>query len=106
MSPNTQAKLLRTLGMALLWAQSKDRDLDADLSIGGFLNMSDVEKLGDFLSLFAEEQERRCKAPDQRIGRAVVRLESFRPDHRDLKLVRADIGNEEIATRISRWHPG
>lgn len=102
MSPNTQAKLLRTLGLAFLWAQSKDRDLDADLSVGGFLDMSDVEELADFLSLSSEEQLRRCNAPGQRIGRTVVRLESFRPNHCELKAVRTDVGNEEIATRI-RW---
>jgi hypothetical protein len=44
MSPNTQAKILRTLGMALLWAQSKGRDLDVDLSVGSFLDISDVEE--------------------------------------------------------------
>ncbi len=101
-SPNTQAKVLRTIGMAILWARSRGRDLDNDLTNGDFLSVSDVEDLADFLSLTAEEQERRRGRSEGPLVRDAIKLESVRPDHRRLRVANSAVDNAEIATRV-RW---
>ena len=75
MSPNTQAKVLRTLGMATLWARCLGRNLDVDLSNGDFLSVSDVENLADFLSLTAEQQELRCGRTEKNRRTNIISLE-------------------------------
>lgn len=102
MSPNTQAKVLRTLGMATLWARCLGRNLDVDLSNGDFLSVSDVENLADFLSLTAEQQELRCGRSEKNRRTNIISLESSRPDHRRLAAKRAAVDNAEIASRV-RW---
>lgn len=101
-SPNTRAKILRTLGMAVFWARSQGRDIDEDLTLGNFLSMADVEDLADYLSLTAEEQERRGGLSAELSPSKIISLEAFRPDHRHLEVKRAEVDNAEIATRV-RW---
>lgn len=88
--------------MVILWASNRGRNLDVDLSNGNFLSVSDVESLADFLSLTAEEQERRCGRPEKNPRPNSISLESFRPDHRCLAVKRAAMDNAEIASRV-RW---
>lgn len=101
-SPNTRVKVLRTLGVAVLWARSRGRDLDTDLTIGNFLSLADVEDLVDYLGLTAEEQERRGDSAQKRQASNVTHLEAVRPDHRDLAVQRPEVDNAEIASRV-RW---
>src|SRR5271156_5788465 len=56
-SVNTAEKVLRSLGMANMWAAARGRDLDYDLSVGTFVSLADVEELAGFLRLSAADQE-------------------------------------------------
>lgn len=104
-SANTCVKVLRSLGMARMWAASLGRDLDNDLRSGAFLSMNDVETLADFLSLSAADQLSRVsatRAPAQASSN-LVRLEDVRPDHRMLaKAEEKGADPVEVAARI-RW---
>ncbi|MBL6079991.1 site-specific integrase [Belnapia sp. T18] len=107
-SPNTVVKVLRTLGMARMWAGVLGRDLDHDLRQGNFLSIEDVESLADFLCLTAVGQvewaARAARTHTSRPERQrVVRLEDARPDPRRLERSVPPVTNPaEIATRV-RW---
>ncbi len=103
-APNTTAKVLRTLGMAVMWAESKGRDLDHELTQGAFLSMEDAEDLADFLGLSAADQERRAlRSGASSHSPKMVRLEAVRPHPRKLqRSERTQVNALEVATRI-RW---
>lgn len=104
-SVNTCVKVLRSLGMARMWAASLGRDIDEDLRSGAFLSMNDAEALADFLSLSAADQSARAsaaRAPAQAPSN-LVRLEDMRPNHRTLAEVEEKAAAPvEVASRI-RW---
>ena len=103
-SVNTSAKVLRSLGMARLWAASVGRDLDADLATGPFLSVGDADLLADFLRATAADQTDWARDEERPTPHSrVARLEDYRPDHRSLKAPRAKAANPvEAAARI-RW---
>ncbi|WP_287786725.1 tyrosine-type recombinase/integrase [Acidiphilium sp.] len=104
-SVNTCVRVLRSLGMARMWAASLGRDLDEDLRSGAFLSMNDAEALADFLSLSAADQSVRAttaRAPAQEHSK-VVCLEDVRPNHRKLAGAKEKAADPvESAARI-RW---
>lgn len=55
-SPHTIDKVLRAIGLAKMWAETRGRDLDHDLSEGSLLDASDVIDLVRFLGLPTAEQ--------------------------------------------------
>ncbi|MDE1150500.1 MAG: site-specific integrase [Azospirillaceae bacterium] len=111
-SPNTTVKVLRTLGLLRTWANALGRDVDHDLTVGQFLSVEDVESLASFLGLPAREQEEWAEQQRRPIKKSnVVRLESYRPDPKDLADVEGVVINTfEVATRIKwvaayiEWH--
>ena len=79
-SPNTIVKVLRSIGLAQMWAAMNGRDLDEDLYAGPFLSVVDADDLASFLGLVTEEQERRYMQGLDRTSPApskVVRLEEL-----------------------------
>ena len=102
-SPNTSVKVLRSLGLARMWAEARGRDLDIDLSYGRFLSVQDADDLADFLRLNSGEQLRVLEDAKKRaVVSKVVRLETVRPDPRAAKRNLRPITNQEIANRL-RW---
>lgn len=103
-SANTSIKVLRTLGMAQMWARINRRNLDHDLTLGDFLSVEDAESLVDFLGLCADDQEQRAREAERPVRVPnLVRLESVRPHPRASKVVpRRRVNNVEIANRV-RW---
>lgn len=104
-SANTSVKVLRSLGMAQMWAEAHGRDLDHDLRVGDFLSIQDVEELANFLRLTATDQEAwaaRVATPPSGMPN-VLRLEDFRPDPGHLsKSEQKENDPVEAAARI-RW---
>lgn len=105
-SPNTIARVLRTLGMAMMWAESKGRDLDVELVEGAFLSVRDADDLASFLGLSAAEQEMKhagSSAPATSRKSNLFRLEVYRPHPADLTgtIVRR-VSDEDLGARI-RW---
>jgi integrase len=104
-SVNTSVKVLRSLGMAMAWAASLGRDLDADLASGPFLSLSDADLLADHLRLSVSEQNTRLVDNARRNASAprVTSLESFRP-HQKALAKKASVAAHpvEVASRI-RW---
>lgn len=104
-SVNTCVRVLRSLGMARMWAASLGRDLDDDLCSGPFLSMEDVESLADFLALSAAGQSAHVlEVRAAALKRSkVVHLEDVRPDHRSLSESQEMTADPvEAAARI-RW---
>jgi len=103
-SPNTCVKVLRTLGMARMWAASQGRDLDQDLRHGGFLTLGNVESLADYLSLSASAQQRRTvSAAPSAMPPNITRLEDLRPsDHSLPQSGQRGASPVEVAARL-RW---
>lgn len=104
-SVNTSAKVLRTLGMAGMWARACGRDLDRALHQGDFLSIEQAEDLADFLRLSAEGQlasaERRRSKPTPPSN--VVRLEAVRPNPRAPKPTDAKVCDPAEAAARIRW---
>ena len=102
---DTRKKVLRSIGMARMWAASLARNLDDELSSGHFLSTQDVSQLADFLSLNAATQESRFaenRAIAGSAGRA-RRLEDLRPDSRKLSGTCEKAAHpDEVGNRI-RW---
>jgi integrase len=104
-SVNTTVKVLRSIGMAMVWAASMGRELDADLTSGPFLSLNDAELLADHLRHSASGQNERLNASTLRSATTsrVALLESFRPDHKTLSRKTSGAANPvEVAARI-RW---
>jgi integrase len=102
---DTRKKVLRSIGMARMWAASLSRNLDDELSFGPFLSTQDVPSLADFLGLNAATQESRFtenRAVAESSGTA-RRLEDLRPDRRRLLGTREKAAHpDEVGNRI-RW---
>lgn len=105
-STNTTARVLRALGMAIMWAECKNRDFDRDLSDGVFISVHDADDLAGFLGLSAADQESRYAAsskPAPRQKSNVLRLEAYRPDPRGLTAPAVGrVSSEDVGARI-RW---
>lgn len=107
-SPNTCEKVLRSIGMAIMWGDSVGRSLDRDLAEGQFLTYSEADDLARFLSLSAREQKAECQAslaPATRNRGPVLNLEAFRPspiDHDEEGGVRQTVPDQEFGNRL-RW---
>lgn len=105
-SPNTCEKVLRSIGMAIMWGDSVGRSLDQDLADGQFLTYSEADDLARFLSLSAREQIAECQAslaPTKRKRGTVLNLEAFRPNPSDPKEeVGRTVPDQEFANRL-RW---
>ncbi|MES1991587.1 MAG: site-specific integrase [Pseudomonadota bacterium] len=105
-SPNTTARVLRSIGMAIMWAESKAIDFDRRLVEENFISVSDVDDLVHFLGLTAAEQvaryaERLKVAPSARSK--VVNLETYRPHPRGNSAAEVNIvSSMEVGARI-RW---
>ena len=102
---DTRKKVLRSIGMARMWAASLSRNFDDELSFGHFLSPQDVPLLADFLCLNAATQESRFaenRAIAVPAGRA-RRLEDLRPDSRRLLGTHDKAAHpDEVGNRI-RW---
>lgn len=105
-SPNTAARVLRSVGMALMWAETKCRDLDDDLVDGRFISVQDADDLASFLGLAAADQETKLTAslrPTSEKRAGVVTLEAYRPHPRNLDASQAlSVSTEDVGARI-RW---
>jgi integrase len=105
-SPNTCDKVLRSIGMAIMWGDSVGRSLDQDLADGQFLTYSEADDLARFLSLSAREQIAECQAslaPTKRKRGTVLNLEAFRPNPSDPKEEAGrTVPDQEFANRL-RW---
>jgi integrase len=107
-SPNTTEKVLRSLGMATIWAAGRGRNLDEELSAGRFLDAADIIDLARFLSLSSADQtvEYRAVLP----GTVIAPIRSAKPQgklKRDAGSGKAehsydDVPAEEVGKRI-RW---
>jgi len=56
LAANTQVQVLRSVGMAHMWAASEFRDLDKELVDGSILSADDISRLSGFLALNARSQ--------------------------------------------------
>ena len=103
---NTTARVLRAVGMAMMWAECNKRDLDRDLVEGRFISVIDADDLASFLGLAAAEQEAKHAAhlqPGPQQQSQVLRLEAYRPHPRTLAAPIADsLSAEDVGARI-RW---
>lgn len=106
-SPNTIARVLRTLGMAIMWAETKARDLDQDLATGQFFSVLDANDLASFLKLTAAEQEAAHTNASAALSHhrrpSIIGLEAFRPHPRDLSRPEPDAVSAEDAGARIRW---
>lgn len=102
-SVNTSLKVLRSIGMARLWAEKLGRDFDQELRAGGFLSLQDAEALVDFLRLTAEAQsEFKTLAPQTEPAVSVVPLERLLPKRKSLAQEAQVAAPQEVASRV-RW---
>ncbi|CAH0292094.1 Tyrosine recombinase XerC [Pseudomonas sp. Bi70] len=99
-SPETIKKVLRTLGMAYLWASARKLDLHAAISSEAFLSIEQCEDLALFLRLDRASQDRELAMSLEELPSRVVRLEQVRGGfhHRALELTSCSA--EEGAYRI------
>ncbi len=74
----TIEKVLRTLGMAYLWAANRQIDLDQALRSESFLSIEQCEDLAFFLRLDRAAQDQLVKQSLQPSSRKIVRLEQVR----------------------------
>ena len=103
-SPNTQERVLRSMGRARAWASSKGRALD-EWVCGTFLNDSDVESLADWLRLSTDEQAAKleqAQSPKRRHFK-VHSLESMRPSPRAIEKHPTEGASAEDAAARIRW---
>jgi integrase len=111
-SPNTRESVLRAIGMARAWADSRGRDLDYDLRWGQFLNLDDIEALADHLTLSAGAQAAANTVASTiwQSKRKAAKLEHFRPNPTTLAKVAAGIKPDSAFSRIKwvamyvEWH--
>lgn len=105
-SPNTCEKVLRSIGMAIMWAESGGQNLDWKLAEGDFLTYTEADDLARFLGLSVEEQEQeRRPAPttSERRGSVVMKLEAFRPQPTNPdKEPKRPVSDQELSSRL-RW---
>lgn len=101
-SPNTMEKVLRSAGMAILWAETRGRDLDQDLSAGPFLEPADVVDLARFLSLSAADQMADYQAGRAKSGVTTLRNARQKRTGEDDPEPYASVPAEEVGKRI-RW---
>lgn len=103
---NTVAKVLRSIGLSLMWAESIGRDLDHELAHGHFIGVQDADDLAAFLGLTAVDQ---IEAYQSQGGRKspgppkVIKLESYRSSSAALaKQPSTTADAMEVGARI-RW---
>lgn len=105
-APNTTARVLRSLGLAVMWGQTEGRDLDHELSVGSFLSEGDAERLVSFLALTADDQAEILRASQSPSGTRrykVVKLEDVRPSPQTLaQQLGKKTSDAESGARI-RW---
>ncbi|GLE66874.1 tyrosine-type recombinase/integrase [Pseudomonas aeruginosa] len=99
-SPATIKKVLRTLGMAYLWASARKLDLHAAISSETFLSIEQCEDLALFLRLDRASQDRELAVSLEELPSQVVRLEQVRGGFRHKALELTACSAEEGAYRI------
>lgn len=99
-SPATIKKVLRTLGMAYLWASARKLDLHSAINSETFLSIEQCEDLALFLRLDRASQDRELAMSLEELPSRVVRLEQVRGGFHHKALELTACSAEEGAYRI------
>jgi site-specific recombinase XerD len=104
-SANTSARVLRSIGMARMWASACGHDLDYDLSNGNLISVQEAESLAGFLRLSAVGQEKwvEKRTRTQTDQAKVISLERVRPDHRALATQQIEASDPSAAAASTHW---
>lgn len=100
-SPNTIEKVLRSIGMCYVWAESERIDLDDKLLKDNFLEISEMDSLSYFLKLKSDAQAKIIEKTQAPSKKKVTKLESVRSGFSKANITSSEFAStEEIATRI------